>query len=114
MIIQRNDPAFWEVRTLERRIRRGELTRKAVEEYLATLPDITEKATASKPLEEPLERMQPRRPAVRITAAPARSGAMLDGDDDLDDDDLLADDEDDDDDLADEGDDDDDDDGSLD
>jgi hypothetical protein len=112
MIIQRNDPAFWEVRTLERRIRRGELTRQAVEDHLNGLPDVTDKATASKPLEEPIERMQPRRPAVRITAAPPSSRGMLDGDDDLDDD-LLADDELDDE-LDDDEDDDDDDDGSLD
>ena len=68
MIIQRNDPAFWEVRTLERRLRRGELTQKALEEHIAQLPDVADKATASRPLEEPIERIAPRRPAVRITA----------------------------------------------
>jgi hypothetical protein len=100
MIIQRNDPAFWEVRTLERRVRRGELTRKAVEEHLNALPDVTDKATASRPLEEPIERILPRRPAVRITAAPPTSRSL---DDELDDE-LLADDDDDDDDLDDEDD----------
>src|SRR4051812_38445059 len=111
MIIQRNDPAFWEVRTLERRVRRGELTRKAVEEHQNALPDVTDKATASRPLEEPIERILPRRPAVRITAAPP--SRSLDGDDDLDDE-LLADDDDDEDDLDDDDDDDDlDDDGPL-
>ena len=90
MIIQRNDPAFWEVRTLERRVRRGELTRKGVEEHLNALPDVTDKATASRPLEEPIERILPRRPAVRITAAPPSRSL----DDDLDDE-LLDDDEDD-------------------
>lgn len=92
MIIQRNEPAFWEVRTLERRVRRGELTRKAVEEHLNALPDVTDKATASRPLEEPIERILPRRPAVRITAAPPSRSL----DDELDDE-LLADDDDDDD-----------------
>src|SRR5882724_2132124 len=102
MIIQRNDPAFWEVRTLERRVRRGELTRKAVDEHLNALPDVTDKATASRPLEEPIERIQPRRPAVRITAAPP--SRSLDGDD-LDDELLADDDDDEDDDLDDEDDD---------
>ena len=98
MIIQRNDPAFWEVRTLERRVRRGELTRKGVEEHLNALPDVTDKATASRPLEEPIERILPRRPAVRITAAPPSRSLDDDLDDDLldeDDEDELDDDEDD-------------------
>ena len=91
MIIQRNDPAFWEVRTLERRVRRGELTRKGVEEHLNALPDVTDKATASRPAGR-ADRAHPvpRRPAVRITAAPPSRSL----DDDLDDD-LLDDDEDD-------------------
>ena len=105
MIIQRTDPAFWEVRTLERRLRRGELTQKALEEHISTLPDVADKATASRPLEEPIERVQPRRPAVRITAAPP-SSRLLDDDDDIDDDELFADDDDDDDDEDDDEDDD--------
>lgn len=101
MIIHRNDPAFWEVRTLERRLRRGELTQKALEEHIAGLPDVADKSTASRPLEEPIERIQPRRPAVRITAAP-QSSRLLDDDDDLDED-LFGDEDDDDDDDDDDG-----------
>ena len=93
MIIHRNDPAFWEVRTLERRLRRGELTQKALEEHIAGLPDVADKATASRPLEEPIERVQPRRPAVRITAAPPSSRLLDEDDDDLDED-LFADEDD--------------------
>ena len=92
MIIQRNDARFWDVRLLERRVRRGELTRKDLDAQLASLGDATEKATESKPLDEPDERRAERRAPVRVTAAPAR-GAL--GDDDIyDDDDDLIDDED--------------------
>ena len=52
MIIQRTDPAFWEVRTLERRLRRGELTQKALEEHISTLPDVADKATLARTFAE--------------------------------------------------------------
>jgi len=96
-----NDPIFWDVRVQERRLRRGELTEKQLNEHLQSLPDVADKATVSTPLEEPIERPPPRRPQVRITAAPAVR-RDLDGDDDLDGD--LIDDDDDDDDLDDEDD----------
>ena len=66
-----NDPIFWDVRVQERRLRRGELTEKQLLEHLQNLPDVADKATVSVPLEEPIERPPPRRPMVRITAAPS-------------------------------------------
>ena len=43
MTITRDDPRFWDVRTLERRMRRGQVTKKDYEKYLKTLPDVDEK-----------------------------------------------------------------------
>jgi len=43
MTITRDDPRFWDVRTLERRMRRGQLTKKDYEKHLKTLPDVDEK-----------------------------------------------------------------------
>jgi len=97
-----NEPIFWDVRVQERRLRRGELNEKQLNEYLQSLPDVADKATASVPLEEPIERPVPRRPQVRITAAPASRRDMDLDADDLDSD--LIDDEDDDDDLDDDDD----------
>ena len=90
MIIQRNDARFWDVRLLERRVRRNELTRKDLEAQLASLPDVADKATESKPLEEPDERRAERRSMVRVTAAPVRAA----GDDDLFDEELIDDEDD--------------------
>ena len=95
-----NDPIFWDVRVQERRLRRGELTEKQINAHLQALPDVADKATVSVPLEEPIESPPPRRPQVRITAAPLSRRDSEDGDD-LETD-LLDDDEDDDDDLDDE------------
>ncbi|MFO0622749.1 MAG: hypothetical protein U0745_15255 [Polyangia bacterium] len=96
-----NEPIFWDVRVQERRLRRGELTEKQLIEHLQSLPDVADKATASVPLEEPIERPPPRRPQVRITAAPVSRREMDDGDEY--DGDLIDDeDDDDDDDLDDE------------
>jgi hypothetical protein len=44
MTITREDPRFWDVRTIERRIRRGQLPRKDYEKHLKGLPDVAEKA----------------------------------------------------------------------
>jgi hypothetical protein len=43
MTITKEDPRFWDVRTLERRIRKGQITRKDIEKYTKTLPDSTDK-----------------------------------------------------------------------
>lgn len=111
MIIQRTDPRFWDVRVVERRIRRNELTRSDLDTHLGTLPDVADRSTPSVPLDEPEARVRERRPLVKVSPPPAisRLGAdkRLDDldsdiDDDLDDD---LDDEDDDDDLDDDDDD---------
>ena len=44
MTISREDPRFWDVRLLERRIRHGLLNKKDVEKHLKTLPDVADKA----------------------------------------------------------------------
>jgi hypothetical protein len=101
MLIQRTDPRFWDVRLFERRLRRGELTRAEIDAHLLTLPDTTEKATVSLPLDEPDDRPR-RRLAAKKAATPLQAlRASIDLDDD--DDDLL--DDDDDEDLDDEDDD---------
>jgi hypothetical protein len=46
MTITREDPRFWDARTLERRIRKGQLSRKDVEKHLKSLPDVAEKGQA--------------------------------------------------------------------
>ena len=43
MTITRDDPRFWDVRTLQRRLRKGQITKKDYEKYLKTLPDVDEK-----------------------------------------------------------------------
>ena len=44
MTITREDPRFWDVRTLERRLRRGQVTKKDYEKHLKTVPDAADKA----------------------------------------------------------------------
>ena len=39
MTISREDPRFWDSRTIERRIRKGLVSRKDVEKHLKTLDD---------------------------------------------------------------------------
>ena len=46
MTIQREDPRFWDSRTLERRVRKGQLTKKDVDKHLKSLPDVTDKGQA--------------------------------------------------------------------
>jgi hypothetical protein len=43
MTITRDDPRFWDVRTLERRLRRGQLSKKDYEKFLKSLPDVADK-----------------------------------------------------------------------
>jgi hypothetical protein len=111
MIIQRTDPRFWDVRVVERRIRRGELTRADLEAHLDGLPDVSDHSTPSVPVEEPDLRARERRPMVKVLPPTTigRVGSLdrsrLD-DDDLDDDDDDLDDDDDDDDDEDDDDDD--------
>lgn len=44
MPISREDTRFWDIRTLERRIRQGQVSRKDVEKHLKSLPDAADKA----------------------------------------------------------------------
>ncbi len=99
MLISRDDLRFWDVRTRERRLRRGEVVMTEIFARLDSLPDATDKATLSSPLEEPDERANERRavPYVRVTMPPPRDDSDLDDLDDLDDDDDDEDDDDDDD-----------------
>ena len=39
MTISREDPRFWDVRTLDRHVRKNHITRKDVDKYLKALPD---------------------------------------------------------------------------
>jgi hypothetical protein len=39
MTISREDPRFWDVRTIERRIRKGLVSRKDLEKHLKTIDD---------------------------------------------------------------------------
>jgi hypothetical protein len=43
MTITRDDPRFWDVRTLERRLRKGLITKKDYDKYLKAIPDAAEK-----------------------------------------------------------------------
>jgi hypothetical protein len=44
MNITKEDPRFWDVRTVDRRIRRGLLNRKDYDKHLKSLPDVADKA----------------------------------------------------------------------
>jgi len=44
MTITREDPRFWDVRTLNRRVRKGQVSRKDVDKHLKSLPDVADKA----------------------------------------------------------------------
>jgi predicted RNA-binding protein associated with RNAse of E/G family len=43
MTITRDDPRFWDVRTLERRLRKGQITKKDYEKHLKSLDDVAAK-----------------------------------------------------------------------
>ncbi len=43
MTITRDDPRFWDVRTLERRLRKGLISKKDYDKYLKALPDVENK-----------------------------------------------------------------------
>ena len=44
MNITREDPRFWDSRTIDRRIRRGLITRKEYDKHLKSLADVADKA----------------------------------------------------------------------
>jgi hypothetical protein len=43
MTITRDDPRFWDVRTLQRRLREGQITKKDYEKHLKSIPDVADK-----------------------------------------------------------------------
>ena len=43
MTIKQDDPRFWDVRTLERRLRKGQITKKDYEKHLKSLDDVANK-----------------------------------------------------------------------
>ena len=43
MTIKQDDPRFWDVRTLERRLRKGQITKKDYEKHLKSLADVADK-----------------------------------------------------------------------
>jgi hypothetical protein len=46
MTISREDPRFWDARTLQRRLRKGQLSRKDLDKHLKGLPDVADKGQA--------------------------------------------------------------------
>ena len=52
MTLSREDPRFWDVRTLERRIRKGLVSRKDVDKHVKSLDDSKDRV-APPPDEEP-------------------------------------------------------------
>ena len=53
MNIAKEDLRFWDVRTIERRIRRGQVGRKDYEKHLKSLPDVADKAAPIDLTDEP-------------------------------------------------------------
>ena len=43
MTVSREDPRFWDVRTIDRRVRRGQLNKKDYDKHLKALPDVADK-----------------------------------------------------------------------
>ncbi len=43
MTISREDPRFWDIRTLDRRVRKGVISRKDVDKHLKSLDDAKSK-----------------------------------------------------------------------
>ena len=53
MTISREDPRFWDRRTLDRRVRRGLASHKDIEKFVKSLPDVADKAAP--PEEDPAQ-----------------------------------------------------------
>jgi hypothetical protein len=66
MTITRDDPRFWDVRTLERRLRKGQITKKDYEKYLKSIADAAEK-------QAPVE-LEERRADREVAAAAGSNG----------------------------------------
>ena len=55
MTITREDSRFWDVRTIDRRIRRGQTNRKDYDKHLKSLPDVAEKAAPTETDDDEIE-----------------------------------------------------------
>jgi len=49
MTISKEDPRFWDVRTLERRVRKGQITLKDIEKHQKGLDDSKDKIAPREP-----------------------------------------------------------------
>ena len=53
MTLSREDPRFWDIRTVERRIRKGILTKKEVEKHVKGLEDSKDRVAPPATDDEP-------------------------------------------------------------
>ena len=74
----RDESRTYDVRTLERNLRKGIITKKDYEKYVKGLDDATDKAVESKPDESRDDRDDARYMPAPVLAAPPLSGAALD------------------------------------
>lgn len=98
-----DESRLYDVRTLERNVRKGLINKKDLEKHLKGLPDVTDKATACNPESQAREAPPPvsHRPIVVATPAALdddgdlldEDGALLDDESDDDEDEDLDDDE---------------------
>jgi hypothetical protein len=70
MTIAKEDPRFWDVRTIDRRIRRGQVGRKDYEKHLKSLPDVADKAAPIELSDEPEPREPDEEPVVESEPSP--------------------------------------------
>ena len=91
----RDEARLFDVRTLERNLRKGLVSKKDLERHMKGLPDAADKATACNP--EAQGREPPHPVSHRVAAVIATPGPIDDSDDLLDEDGALLDDEEDDD-----------------
>ena len=90
----RDDSRTFDVRTLERNLRKGTLSKKDLDKYLKALPDAADKSTVCNPEAQGREAPEPVRHRAPVIATPA--ALSDDAEDPLDDDAAALDDEDDD------------------
>jgi len=106
MVVSRQNERLFDLRTVRRNVRSGLLTRDKVEEYLRSLPDMSENIAPLSNMDDDGEGKSPRGEGGGTVASPSfprRLDMPVDTDEDLD---ALGDDEDDEDDDDDDDDDD--------
>jgi hypothetical protein len=92
----RDESRIFDVRVLERNLRKGVLTRKDYDKHLKALPDAADKATACNPesqREAPVRHHEPRLPVTAVAPTASLDDEGID-DEDLDEDEDDEDDED--------------------